>query len=454
MKISTSNVVKSFCAIFLLGILAVSCRKDPIFFIISTETPPIPPRIPGAPTNMVKFDRKNPYDSSAPDIHLFFVASGRLHWYGSSNLAFESPGWDRNYGIPQPGGTVISLAVTQDHLYALSLNSNNSLRATLQRTGHGPNDGWETMINISDYSLIQSIYSTYSEGDTDPGQLFAGARRDSKTRETYAILRLDGSTLTTFIPNTEMLSGAAYRNGHYYVCTRGDGIFKINAGDFSSVRLRNIRSVGIKVPIDPSDESSALEDKSRIQEMNSRIFFMGMIKLKNPAGSIIAIEREDGYLYEILTNNDVTDMFPDPEDAPATLNLPDNAFSQIFYSYGGARTGGYAMGGLTLWESDAGWKLLVASRQGTLYSTSYNNGYREFLLKPDGSFNKTGTPPFMITADENQYTTSLGKHPINHLFQTPADVDPGRIFFASTQTGGLWSYRHRSKGGDQWNAED
>jgi len=503
MKINKSNIVKVFCTILLLGIIAASCRQDPIFHIITTETAPIPPRIPGAPTNMVAFERNylSLIDPADPDLgfetktaSLFFVASGKLHWYGKQKNTNELPGWDRDYGIPQPGGKVISLAVTDDYLYALSLNSNNSLGATLRRIGHS-DLVWTTISNgASSYPLIQSIYA-----DIETGQLFAGARTNSKTSTTYAILYLDkNNVLQELKRQTEMLSGVAYRNNTYYLCTRGDGIFRISeanlkAGNISTVlQLRNIRTV-YPPSLDPE-----------VQEGNRQILFMSMIKLEDE--SIIAIERDSGTLYEILdgtalqasldilaANSAVMDVDNRLTNTPSltvialeetarknkdtyllnALNLyklwkalqaPDcGAFSQMFSSTGSSiTTGGYATGAFAPWKGDALYgnsniKRLVAGRQGTLFSTSYNNGYIEFGLKPDGSFDKDNPrPSLMVTVDsEDRYSTSLKKHPINHLFQAPREVDDNMTFFASTQTGGLWSYRDRSgNGGWQWNAED
>ena len=170
-----------------------------------------------------------------------------------------------------------------------------------------------------------------------------------------------------------------------------------------------------------------------------------MIKLKDKDSTIIAVERKGGGLYEVLQ---------------------DGTFSQIRNnnSDSGFATGKYATGALALWEDsmDSGKKLLVAGIQGGLYSTStssYTNGYVEFELYSDGSFN-TGSRRHdsnnLQTVDStDRYTTSLGKHPMNHLFQTPSNIDKEMIFFASTQTAGLWSYRDRPRnGGRQWNAEE
>jgi hypothetical protein len=505
MKINISNVIKGFCAIFLLGILAVSCRQDPIFHVISTETAPIPPRIPGAPTNMVVFQRwyQDPIDPADPDfdpdavrepklITLLFVASGKLHWYGSPDPANESPRWDRDYGIPRPGEKVIALAVTEKYLYALCLNS-SSLRATLRYTTQTLNDTWHEVTGVSEFPLIQSIYSTYSDGDDEEGQLFAGARRGN----TYALLYLDDTIPDNQIlrlliekkektdKTIEMLSGAVCRDGVYYLCTRGSGIFKVKKDQLGTgpvsnsavIQLKNIIEVETQIevmvdpedppdpgdPPDPVDPEIKIETIPKIVERNNTILFMGMIKLNDK--SIIAIGRNDGILYEILTDDNIEELFAHDNDDDekelykSIITEKNGAFSQIFYdNTRSARTGGYATGAFTLWEDplNSETKLLVAGRQGTLFSTSYNNGYIEFNLKSDGSFDKENPSRGMLTVNNSdRYSTSLEKQPINHLFQVPKEVDIRRIFFASTQTGGLWSYRDRSSnGGWQWNAEN
>ena len=169
---------------------------------------------------------------------------------------------------------------------------------------------------------------------------------------------------------------------------------------------------------------------------------MGMIKLENDM--IIAVERNGGSLYEVKKDE----------------------FSQMYYNNGNpVTTGRYAMGSLALWEDfeHSNTKILVAGIQGGLYSTStssYTNGYVEFDLNSDGSFNtaserRNSNNLYTVDGNTDRYTTSLGKHPINHLLQTPKKIHPRMIFFASTQTAGLWSYRDRpDNGGPQWNAEE
>jgi hypothetical protein len=79
---------------------------------------------------------------------------------------------------------------------------------------------------------------------------------------------------------------------------------------------------------------------------------------------------------------------------------------------------------------------------------NYDDNNKWLVLDPRGSI----SPDITVDGNTDRYTATIGKHPINHLFQTPNNIDPRMTFFASTQTAGLWSYRDRT-GGWQWNAE-
>jgi hypothetical protein len=362
---------------------------------------------------------------------ILYVASGRLHWYAKSPTTDE-PRWDlRDYRIPQPGGKIISLAVTKDkedkdRLYALCLSS-DSLNATLRYIG--PNDtAWTRVGGTSEYPLIQSIYT-----DPEKSQLFAGARK--RNGVVYALLYLNdtNNTLEILRQDTAMLSGVVHRDDSYYLCTRGSGIFQIEESEMANHTPSSIKQLNYS-HVDDNDKK------------NSSLSFMGMIKLKDESSTIIAVERNGGGVYEVFQ---------------------DGSFAKILNDKGNSITvGRYATGALALWEDhlNPDMKLLVAGMQSGLYSTStssYTNGYVEFELTPGGALDKY-SPTFRHDSNRLQtvnntdrYTTSLGKHPINHLFQTPREIDSNMIFFASTQTTGLWSYRDRPhSGGLQWNAEE
>jgi len=401
--------------VILLGILAVSCRQDPIFFTIASETAPRIPRIEGAPTNMVVFERE--YDDRDEPVPVMYVASGRLHWYAKGKDD-DTPRWDSNeYTIDQPGGKIIYLAATSKYLYALCL-SGHGVNTVLKRIGRDSTETeWATLDSPPGNYLIQSIYAHPEEP-----WLFAGVRTRNAAR--YAIFYLDETDDTFTIVKAEMtatLSGAACRDGAYYLCTKGDGIFKVN-----DIAEGNV------------------EELPDTTNTNTRTF-MGIVKLGD--NSIVAVARNGGYLYSV------------GDDSFARMNY-DGSTDWI-------ATGRYATGALALWEridpesGETTQRMLIAGIQGGLYTTytsSYTNGYVEFDLHLDGSFN-TGSSRhdsgrLQSVHDQDRYTASIGKHPINHLFQVPQKLDAEITFFASTQTAGLWSYRDLKDGGWQWNAED
>jgi hypothetical protein len=382
---------------------------------------------------MVVFHRDDPA-SEDPDnpakIPIMYVASGRLHWYVQS--APDRSEWDLGgkYGIPQPGGKISALAVTKDdagveRLYALC-HEGNGVNATLRYIESKTDSKWRTISS----GTIQTIYA-----DPDGDRLFAGTGISA-----YNIQYVNDGRLRPLISDSALLSGVVYREeegvGTYYLSTRGDGtrggIFKITETASASNPLN----------VEPLPYDGAAEEKD-----NHRMF-MSMIKLKG-TDTIIAVERDGGALYEIK----------------------DGFFERMQYIISGESKGWinidkYATEALTLWEEidfDTNLttsRLLVVGIQGGLYSTitsSHTYGYVEFELNPNDGFQtierRRDPGNLLSVSDDDRYTTSLGKHPVNHLFQTPQDIDSNMTFFASTQTAGLWSYRNRSEG-PQWNAEE
>jgi len=407
-----------WAVVILLSLLAVSCRQDSIFFTIATETAPNEkPRIEGAPTNMVVFNRKYP----GRDVPIMYVASERLHWYTKAGGTIL-PGWDSpEYFIPQPWGKVISLAATENRLYALCRISDTQYMVQyIESNGYT----WTPVFSeAATYPIIHTIYA-----DPESQQLFAGASTRSSI---YAILYLDNTTGTLKVlkENSDssrfsaLLSGAVCRkegeDNIYYLSTNGGGIFRISENNFTDIH------------------------EPLIGTNTTNPNFMSMIKLNDTGNTIIAAERDRGALFEIKSDNIYAWMLY-PSTAPIWMDK-------------------YATGALALWEDqNHAYKLLIAGIQEGLHSTTtYIYGYVEFDLHNDGSFN-TGVPRrdqgnllSVGPGGQDRYKASLGKFPINHLFQAPIKIDPEMTFFASTQTKGLWSYRNRdNNGGWQWNTEE
>lgn len=388
-------------------VLLFSCEQRPIFYTISTEPAPVKPLIQGSPTNIVVFERKG--------VPIMYVASGSLHWYAKTSGATGNPEWDSSeYNIPQPAGKVICLAATSRYLYALCIIG-TGVSSVLRRIGNN-NDTWEDMvIEGSTYTLSQSIFA-------DNDQLFAVAMNNSGSD--YGIFYLDGfeNKLKLLKGGTELLTGAASRGGNIYYLSTRKGIYK---SDFSTT-TKETQPLG----------GTEAEDYNRI--------FMGMIKLDN--NTIVAVERDGGAFFEVQ----------------------ESGIRRIRYSGGDTvATGRWANGTLALWQevTPGGRKLLIAGINGGLYSSttssSYTHGYVEIDLEYNTQVNgwiaftsarRDNTPSITVDGNTDRYTATIGKHPINCLFQAPSEIDPNMTFFASTQTTGLWSYRNRS-GGPQWNAE-
>ncbi|MDR1251006.1 MAG: hypothetical protein LBK62_02455 [Treponema sp.] len=208
-------------------------------------------------------------------------------------------------------------------------------------------------------------------------------------------------TLHQLRTDTGNLTGAAYNGTNYYVST--------------SKRIYKLPVSGFPNPVATESENHD---------------FKGMIRLENADEEIVAIERS-GQLYLISTAGGISNS---------------------------QKMNQYATTALAVWRGSAGTlpQLLLAGRQESL-ATGYTYGYQELPLnngKISGAFKEPGKGPPTSLNHGGNYTSSIGTHPVNHLFQAPPDVDPNMTLFASTQNAGLWSYRNHSSGGWHWNAEE
>jgi hypothetical protein len=371
--------------------------NDPVFYAISQEVKPIEPRIKGSPTNFVFFN------------NTMFVASGkRLHWY--KNTDDEPFGWDsENIIVPQPGGRITYLAATGNYLYALCYDDSDSPSSAVIRRYNG-SDSWEELSSTGNYGSLQSIYAA-------GGVLFIWAEESNN----FVILYFDETDVSANgIKKLEAvylvekggketpkysgeLCGAVYDGTYYYLCTKGQGIYKTD---------------------DPSGGAICLESSSGID-------FTGIINL----GKTIAAISREGKLYTVQDSVAGTDV----------------------------AMGSLATGALAVWQQDnfpGARKLLLSGIQDSLvYTTSsgYTYGYLELELESGGlkageKFKEPGKSPSSID-NNDRYKSTIGKEPVNHIFQAPYEIDNKMTLFASTQKNGVWSYKERG-GTLQWNAEE
>ena len=328
-----------------------------------------------------------------------YVASGkRLFMYGKVDGDVE---WSRH---PQPGGRIMCLAAAENFLYALCYESGT--RSELKRY-EDSSSSWQTL-DAGEYNMLQFIYSAENI-------LFIGAGAENSN--SYAVLYLDPvdkqikpvKTADDKILNRQ-ISGAAFNGTDRLFCTREGGVYTFNDGTATLIP-------------------------------NSDKDFLGMINLENSANTIALITR-DGKLH---TYNGTS------------LEQTDKSF------------GRYATGALAIWKekNNPEPRLLLAGRQDSLtYTTNsgYTYGYLELELNAAGikgaNFSEPGNlkssgnsiTSIDITDNNERYKTTIGKCPVNFLFQAPPELDEKITLFASTQKNGVWSYRER-KDGFQWNAE-
>ena len=386
--------ISIFCAVFASAIFALVCCNEPVFWSISQAVEPADPRIEGGPTNFAVFK------------DAVYVATGSsLHKYTGGN----SEGW--NNDIP-PGGRIVQIASTGEYLFALCYrqsSSNIAENTVLKRFDGGK---WEEL----EGSGIQQIYAA---GD----KLFFGTGSSSSftlhyvdNSETPSVKNLTGENVTGD------LRGAAFDGTDNYICTTNNGVFRMNS--------TSGEAVSIPILSDGEEKKSSSEK------------FTGMINLGGASNTILLITR-NGRLFTVKGDN---------------LESVENV------SLGNRMS----TGALAIWidKDDDSKRLLLAGRQDSLvYSVNsgYTYGYLELELdyngvngiKAESQFREPGirTPSSVIDGDNERYKSTIGKYPVNFIFQTPQSIESDMILFASTQKNGVWSYRQR-KGGPQWNAEE
>ena len=384
-----------YCLFIIAVIFIMGACNNPIFYTISQEVAPIEPLIGGGPTNFVIYQNE------------MYVASLRKLWkYGAAGGQGRYGRWRDD--TPQPGGNFQQLASTGNYLYAITY-SNDTVHS-LKRFN---STEWVPIPidDIGSYDKVQYIFAAVDV-------LFIGAADGNS----YTILYIDDTTeiyelaLEGDSDASYEICGAAHNGEYYFICTKREGIYYTS---------------------DPSAGAKFIE--------GSKASFAGMISIGG--GKIIAITNS-GELFSVTS--DIVGQIPG-----------------IHFS------GRQATGALAIWidpnEPDPDNPeniLLLAGRQEMLdYSTSsgYTYGYLELeldLSQPNGikegtEFREPGIISVSSITDGNneRFSSTIGKHPVNHMFQAPKNIDSEMILFASTQKNGVWSYRNRNNE-LQWNGED
>jgi hypothetical protein len=337
--------------------LFFSACNDPIFYSISLEEKILEPRIKGSPTNFVEFGNK------------MYVASGEYIY-----------DYNGNWSDPRRvGGNILSLAVANNHIYALCVESElKKLRWSINGTY------WDEVPDSSKHSIL----SIYSAGI----QLFIGAEDSSG----YSILNgIDFSKITG--TGNNLLNGAAYDGTDYYLCVNdlkdsGGGIYRTNLS------------------------STAL--------ISGDIPFMGIINTEIGSSPVVAISR-NGKLYTVNTAS-VTEKVSFGNNHLATGALG------VWEGEGGSKL-------LLAGRQDVLKPTINSGYTFGYLELDITRGISGEFIEPGKKTITTLNPG----DKNERYQSTIGKIPVNAFYQAPLYVDSKKTLFASTQKNGLWSYRDR-----------
>jgi len=317
-----------------------------------------------------------------------YVASGK------QIFSYDGSSWSKWKKLD---GRIGGLAATDSSLYALYLSGD---------TGNG------RVINLTSgaalaLSNVQSIHA-------DRNVLFVSVRisANQSSVDSYEIhCRKEGDSGFKKIPlekTDSWLAGVASNSSYYYLCAKS-GIYRV---------AHTIGAADIVLTPYGNDD------------------FTGIINLGNDY--IAAISRK-GKLYEIDNANNIRTVI----NSEFNNNRSSTGALAVWYSN----------------NTDTSPALLLAGRKENYYTSSsgYTNGYVEITLNTAGgisgdTFNEPGLGSPSSIDNNARYVSSLGKESVNHIIQTPSDIDPNMRLFASTQQHGVWSYRDRGEG-MVWNAE-
>jgi len=436
-----------------LLLFCAACNQDAIFYAVSQEVKPRPPRVAGTPSAMVLFKRQyeNPEGVFKREPVVYIASSTKLYWYATPDNQEPNTSdtlWDKQKGdkwwnkakgrVSQPGGkgNIIGLAVDGDYLYALY---QKQLKRIKYDSGQWEEISFDTSVADAKKITFDTIFSSNN-------RIFIGGRLPEKNKAIPCVILYvyddknvaADEKIQLLESDTHLLKGVAFNGTSHFLCTNNlfdkDGsILKLDDSSF------------------PAPASGDLQLLS-----GGNYPFTGIISLEDGLSgaqhTIVAIDRL-GTMY--------------------TIDSTGASFTSTKKG-----VGNFSTGALALWrnfESDEwlAWDpddpstqprpaLLLVGYQGELVlstNTGYTNGYYEFELNfnnPDeilGGKTEPGKSAVSTVNNNERYLTQIGKYPINSFFQTPREIDENMTLFASTVNEGLWSYRGRDKM-PQWNAEE
>jgi len=405
----TNKIIYFF---YILIIFILCACNDPVYYAISKEDKPIEPRISGAPTNFVIFDGR------------MYIASGNTVLSYNYNTGAADP--DKQYWKKEasPGGNILQIASTDynsagGNLYALCTTDKDNDGKTVIKRFDDSNSSWTQMGGIlNDYAKIQDIFAA---GDI----LFVWATLSTSNYDYNILYIKNGADAVNISDNKDdmgIITGAAFNGTSYFL-------------PFTQKKKDKERISGVYKIDDVNSGVNIINKNTQGNDVN--VHFNGIINIDEGGSNIILLISRSGYIY--------------------TVNDSINKIDDVFM-------GRMSTGALAIWrdKDQPDKRLLLAGRQDSLYYSSsygYSYGYMELELdaagvKTGSNFTEPGRNSVSTLSDPERYQSSLGKYPVNYLFQTPSDIDSNMTMFASTQKNGVWSCRDRDNNNNvYWNAE-
>ena len=179
--------------------LSVSCKQDSIFADIAVEPPPVKPKIPGTPVDIVVCN---------DTVYMSSIGSSTIYCYKNQTWdTLKLSNKDRIAGLASSG------ADSSGELYAL-VYTDDRIATNLKK--YNWSTGKWVKMGIGD-AASHSLQSLYSAG----GKIFAGGRENRAWNVFYLD---DANKLTLLVSDTAPLTGAAF-DTDYFISTGGKGIY-------------------------------------------------------------------------------------------------------------------------------------------------------------------------------------------------------------------------------------
>ena len=345
---------------FFTVILAFAACKDPVYFNISQEEKMLEPLIKGSPTNFVSFNG-----------HIYVASGFELYRYDGTNPATGRGNWRES----RPGGKILTLAVTSNNFYALSMDSGKKTIKVFNES----NGRWNDSNEYGGHE-IQEIAAAGNQLFVEAGQYGS-----------YYILC--GNKKIVENAGNNMLNGAAYFSANYFLSAKdqltenGGCIYTIAGATLTLTRVDNGSFMGIVNIGFGSNPVKAINREGRIYNVTSGSISQTGTSMGNRlATGALAVWEKDGSRLLLAGRQDIL--------GTSTTSGYSHGYMEVGINANGDITGSFVEPGLNSISSvkdgnNGHYKATIGrypvnqlfqASDGTLFASTQTNGvfsYRE-----------------------------------------------------------------------------